>query len=122
MNLKNNNDTLELRDITVYEKGIYECEAENDYHKIYSVYELNFVGMVFITVIFQRFNFFLIVSCIKTTLLNGGKCFITQTKVHLFKRNFLGSTFLNNLYTIMIHFPTHMILLSQIEKIFSFVL
>lgn len=48
MKLKNNDEILELRDITVYEKGKYECEAENDYHKMYSAYELNVVGMVII--------------------------------------------------------------------------
>lgn len=55
MNLKNINATLELLNITEYEKGIYECEAENDYHKIYTVYTLNVVGMVIIFLFFLTY-------------------------------------------------------------------
>lgn len=46
MYLKNNNEILVLLNNISNEKEIYECEAENYYHKFYSVYTLNVEGMI----------------------------------------------------------------------------
>lgn len=41
---------LVLQNITSNEKVTYECEAKNYYHKMYSVYTLNIVGMIIVIV------------------------------------------------------------------------
>lgn len=37
---------LVLLNVTSNEKVTYECEAKNYYHKMYSTYTLNIVGMI----------------------------------------------------------------------------
>lgn len=46
MHFENNSEILKLYNITSNENGTYECEAENYYHYVYSVYTLNIFGKV----------------------------------------------------------------------------
>lgn len=43
--LKNNKEILVLLNNNISDEAIYECEANNYYHKLYSVYTIKIEGM-----------------------------------------------------------------------------